>query len=56
MFPSSYPSSLLLCAVSVAVEAGENGTCWHLLTGLIPFVGVAEASGVTLTLFIQDGV
>lgn len=57
MFPASpYPASLLLGAVGVAVEAGEDGARRHQLTGLVPAVGVAEPGGVTLTLLIQDGV
>lgn len=53
---SSYPTSLLLCAVGVAVQAGEDGAWWHQLTGLVPATGVAQPSGVILTLLIQDGV
>lgn len=53
---SSYPPSLLLGAVGVAVQAGEDGARRHQLAGLVPAVCVAEPSGVALTLLIQDGV
>lgn len=53
---SSYPPSLLLGAVGVAVQAGEDGARRHQLAGLVPAVCVAQSSGVALTLLIQDGV
>lgn len=53
---SSYPASLLLCAVGVAVQAGESGSRWHRLARLVPAASVAESSGITLTLLVQDGV
>lgn len=52
----SYPASLFLGAVGVAVEAGEDGARRHQLAGLVPAVCVAQSSGVALTLLIQDGV
>lgn len=52
----SYPASLLLGAVGVAVQAGEDGARWHQFAGLVPAVSVTESSGVALTLLVQDGV
>ena len=56
LWVQSYPPSLLLCAVRVAVQTGEDGAGWHHLAGLVPAVGVTQAGGVALALLIQDGV
>lgn len=52
----SYPASLLLGAVGVAVQAGEDGARRHQLAGLVPAVSVAESGGIALTLLVQDRV
>lgn len=52
----THPAALLHGAVSMAVEAGEDGTGGHHLTGLVPAMGVAQAGGVALTLPVQDRV
>lgn len=51
-----YPAALLLAAVGVAVQAGEDGARRHQLAGLVPAVRVAEPGGVALTLPVQHGV
>lgn len=56
LLASSYPATLLLGAVGVAVQAGEDGARRHQLTGFVPAVGVAEPGGVALTLLVQHGV
>lgn len=53
---ASYPAALLLGAVGVAIQAGENGARGHQLAGLVPAVSVAQPSGVALALPVQDGV
>ena len=53
---ASHPSALLLGAVGVAVEAGEDGAGGHQLAGLVPAARVAQASRIPLALQIQDGV
>lgn len=51
-----YPPSLLLGAVGVTVQAGEDSARRHQLAGLVPAVCVAQPSSVALTLLIQDRV
>lgn len=53
---SPYPASLLLSAVGVAVQAGEDGARRHQLAGLVPAVCVAQPGSVALTLLVQDRV
>lgn len=53
---SPYPSALLLCAIGMAIEAGEDGAQGHGLAGLVPAMGVAESGCVALALLVQDGV
>lgn len=53
---SSYPAALLLGAVGVAVQAGEDRARRHQLAGLVPAVCVTQSGGVALTLLVQDGV
>lgn len=51
---STYPPSLLLRAVRMPVQAGENSPWRHQLTSLIPAMGMAETGGISLTLAVKD--
>lgn len=52
----SHPSTLLLGAVSMAVQAGKDRPWGHEFTRLVPAMSVANACGIILTLPVQDRV
>lgn len=52
----SHPSTLLLGAVSMAVQTGKDRSWGHEFTCLVPAVSVTNACGIILTLPVEDWV